>query len=176
MRRHGQYGVASGNAAYSSPVQMQHVSGQRIEHKSNTSSYQGRPESMASEKEHLYGTTRGDRQWGWERDGSSSHMFNEGKLLLLLFLFIYSYSLHLCMFILMGNRDRVFSVFMRIDFFYPIMLAFFVYKNREKAEDIRMKIISCFTCLIPLHIQRMSKDKFLRLLLVVIARYCSFTR
>lgn len=83
MRRPGQYGGPGGNAYVS--AQMQHISGQRIEQKSN--SYQGRPESMTSEKEHPYGTSRADGQWGWERDGSS-HIFNEGK-----FYLPYSYSL-----------------------------------------------------------------------------------
>lgn len=74
MRRPGQYGGPGGNAYVSG--QMQHISGQRIEQKSN--SYQGRPDSMTSEKEHPYGTSRADGQWGWERDGSS-HIFNEGQ-------------------------------------------------------------------------------------------------
>ena len=75
MRRSGQYGDPGGKAYV--PAQMQHMSGQRVEQKSNN--YQGRQESMTSDKEHPYGAPRGDGHWRWERDGSS-HMFNEGKL------------------------------------------------------------------------------------------------
>ncbi|KAL1825699.1 hypothetical protein DCAR_0313876 [Daucus carota subsp. sativus] len=74
MRRSGQYGDPGGKAYV--PAQMQHMSGQRVEQKSNN--YQGRQESMTSDKEHPYGAPRGDGHWRWERDGSS-HMFNEGQ-------------------------------------------------------------------------------------------------
>lgn len=74
MRRPGQYGDPGGKAYVS--AQMQHLSGQRMEQKFNN--YQGRPESMTSEKEHPYGASRADGHWRWERDGSS-HMFNEGQ-------------------------------------------------------------------------------------------------
>lgn len=70
MRRPGQYGDPGGNEYVS--AQMQHISGQRMGHKSIN--YHGRPESMAFEKEHPYGTSKAVGQWRWERDGSS-HMF-----------------------------------------------------------------------------------------------------
>lgn len=77
MRRPGNYGDSSGNAFGAAQMQ-QHMSGQRMEHRS--SHYQGRPESMNSEKEHHpYGGSKVEGQWRWERDGSSSHMFNEGR-------------------------------------------------------------------------------------------------
>ena len=81
MRRPGQYGDSGGNAY--AAAQMQHMSGQRMEHKSDH--YQGRPEPLASDTERSYGASKADGQWRWERDGSkvpnamSSHMFNEGK-------------------------------------------------------------------------------------------------
>ncbi|XP_052186622.1 uncharacterized protein LOC127797617 [Diospyros lotus] len=79
MRRPG-YGDSSGNAYVTS--QLQRMSGQRMEHKSGH--YQGRPELLASEKEHPYGASKPEGQWRWQRDESkvpnamSSHMFNEG--------------------------------------------------------------------------------------------------
>lgn len=68
MRQPGQY-VDSG-------AQMQRMSGQRMEHKSNN--YQGRADHMNSENDKSYGSVKGEGQWRWERDGSS-HMFNEGQ-------------------------------------------------------------------------------------------------
>ncbi|KAK3005278.1 hypothetical protein RJ639_017546 [Escallonia herrerae] len=72
MRRQGHYGDSGGHSFASS--QMQHMSGQRMDHKSGH--YQGRPEPMTSEKEHPYGTLKAEVQWRWERDGSS-HIQNE---------------------------------------------------------------------------------------------------
>ncbi|KAA8544372.1 hypothetical protein F0562_022360 [Nyssa sinensis] len=81
MRRQGRYGDSGGNAYVA--AQMQQMSGQRMEHRSGH--YQGRPELLTSEEEHLYGTSKAEGQWRWERDGSKvpnllpSHMFNEGQ-------------------------------------------------------------------------------------------------
>nr|CAN61671.1 hypothetical protein VITISV_040428 [Vitis vinifera] len=65
MRRQGQYADSGVNAYVT--AQMQHMSGQRMEHKS--SHFQGRLEGLNSEKEHLYGTSKVEGQWRWERDG-----------------------------------------------------------------------------------------------------------
>nr|GEU97310.1 hypothetical protein [Tanacetum cinerariifolium] len=67
MRQPGQY-VDS--------TQMQRMSGQRMEHKSNN--YQARGDHMSSENDKSYDAIKGDGQWRYERDGSS-HMFNEGQ-------------------------------------------------------------------------------------------------
>ncbi|CBI24405.3 hypothetical protein AAG906_010573 [Vitis piasezkii] len=79
MRRQGQYADSGVNAYVT--AQMQHMSGQRMEHKS--SHFQGRLEGLNSEKEHLYGTSKVEGQWRWERDGpkvsNPSHVFNEGQ-------------------------------------------------------------------------------------------------
>ncbi|KAK9280168.1 hypothetical protein L1049_013855 [Liquidambar formosana] len=81
MRRQGQY-ADSGINAYVA-AQMQHMSGQRMDHKSGH--FQGRPEALNSEKEHPYATSKAEGRWRWERDGSkvsnsmSSNMFNEGQ-------------------------------------------------------------------------------------------------
>lgn len=79
MRRQGQYADSGVNAYVT--AQMQHMSGQRMEHKS--SHFQGRLEGLNSEKEHLYGTSKVEGQWRWERDGpkvsNPSHVFNEGN-------------------------------------------------------------------------------------------------
>lgn len=80
MRRQGQYADSGVNVYVT--AQMQHMSGQRMEHKSGH--FQGRLEGLNSE-EHLYGTSKVDGQWRWERDGSKvstpmpSHVFNEGN-------------------------------------------------------------------------------------------------
>ncbi|KAA8550137.1 hypothetical protein F0562_001847 [Nyssa sinensis] len=80
MRRQGDYGDSGGNAYVA--AQVQHMSGQRMEHRSGH--YQARPEPLTSE-EHPYGNSKADGQWRWERDGSkvtnprSSHWFNEGE-------------------------------------------------------------------------------------------------
>lgn len=74
MRQPGQYADSGGNAY--AAAQMQRMSGQRMEHKSNN--YQGRADHMNSENEKSYGAIKGEGQWRWERDGSS-HMFNEGQ-------------------------------------------------------------------------------------------------
>uniref|UniRef100_A0A5B7B8I8 Uncharacterized protein n=1 Tax=Davidia involucrata TaxID=16924 RepID=A0A5B7B8I8_DAVIN len=81
MRRQGHYGDSGSNAYVA--AQMQHMSGQRMEHRSGH--YQGQPEPLTSKKEHPYGTSKAEGQWRWERDGSevsnslSSHMFDEGQ-------------------------------------------------------------------------------------------------
>ncbi|KAI7732399.1 hypothetical protein M8C21_025797 [Ambrosia artemisiifolia] len=71
MRQGGQY-VDSGGNAY----EMQRMSGQRMEQKSNN--YQGGHGHLKSENDKSYGALKGEGQWRWERDGSS-HMFNEGQ-------------------------------------------------------------------------------------------------
>ena len=86
MRQPGQY-VDSGGNAYAAP-QMQRMSGQRMEHKSNN--YQGRADHPNSENEKSYGAVKGEGQWRWERDGSS-HMFNEGMNYLYLSLSVTSF-------------------------------------------------------------------------------------
>ncbi|XAR59619.1 hypothetical protein NMG60_11015525 [Bertholletia excelsa] len=81
MRRPGHYGDSGGNPYVAS--QIQHMSGQRIEHKSGH--YQGRPEPLTSNKEHAYGASKTEGQWRWEADGSkltdamSPRMFSEGQ-------------------------------------------------------------------------------------------------
>lgn len=78
----GHYGDSGGNAYVN--AQMQHMAGQRMEHKSEH--YQGRQEPMTSDKGRSYGASKADGQWRWERDGTkapnamSSQMFSEGKL------------------------------------------------------------------------------------------------
>ncbi|KAF7153485.1 hypothetical protein RHSIM_Rhsim01G0199900 [Rhododendron simsii] len=78
----GHYGDSGGNAYVN--AQMQHMSGQRMEHKSEH--YQGRQEPMTSDKGRSYGASKAEGQWRWERDGTkapnamSSQMFSEGKL------------------------------------------------------------------------------------------------
>lgn len=85
MRRSGgpgHYGDSGGNAYVN--AQMQHMSGHRMEHKSDH--YQGRQEPMTSDKGRSYGASKAEAQWRWERDGTkvpnamSSQMFVEGKL------------------------------------------------------------------------------------------------
>ncbi|KAL6976485.1 hypothetical protein U1Q18_025274 [Sarracenia purpurea var. burkii] len=81
MRRQGHYGDSGGNVYASS--QMQPMSGQRMEHKSEH--YQGRADLLTSDNERPYVASKAEGQWRWERDGSkvqnamSPHMFNEGQ-------------------------------------------------------------------------------------------------
>ncbi|CAK9184659.1 unnamed protein product [Ilex paraguariensis] len=81
MRQSGHYGDSGGNAYVA--AQTQNMSVQRMEHKSGQ--YQGRPESLASEKDHSYGTSKADGHLRWQRDGSkapnamSSPLYNDGK-------------------------------------------------------------------------------------------------
>ncbi|TXG73507.1 hypothetical protein EZV62_002086 [Acer yangbiense] len=80
MRRQGQYADPGANSYGAG--RMQHMSSQRMEQKSGH--FQGQLEAFTPEREHPYATTKTDRQWRWERDGSkvpnpeSSQMFNEG--------------------------------------------------------------------------------------------------
>lgn len=77
----GHYSDSGGNAYVN--AQMQHMSGQRMEHKSDH--YQGRQEPMTSDKGHSHGASKAEGQWRWERDGTkapnamSSQMFSEGQ-------------------------------------------------------------------------------------------------
>lgn len=80
MRGSGHYGDSGGRAHPRG--QMQHMSGQRMDHK--PVNYYGRPDPLASDKEHSY-ASKGEAQWRWERDVSkaptlmSPHLFNEGQ-------------------------------------------------------------------------------------------------
>ncbi|PWA45798.1 hypothetical protein CTI12_AA499410 [Artemisia annua] len=76
MRQPGQY-VDSGGNAYAS-TQMQRMSGQRMDHKSNNYQPRGGDHHMTSENDNKsHGAIKGEGQWRYDRD-ASSHMFNEG--------------------------------------------------------------------------------------------------
>ncbi|XP_065866041.1 uncharacterized protein [Euphorbia lathyris] len=83
MRRPGQYADPGANVYVAG--QMQHVSSQRMENRSESDHFQGRLEAFTPEREHPYVTSKPDGQWRWERDESkmaiplASQMYNEGQ-------------------------------------------------------------------------------------------------
>lgn len=83
MRRQGQYADPGANTYGAG--RMQHMPGQRMEQ--NSGPFQGQLEAFTPEREQPYVTSKSERQWRWERDGSKvSHsmtpqMFNEGMFI-----------------------------------------------------------------------------------------------
>lgn len=81
MRRQGQY-VDPGANTYGAG-RMQHMPGQRMEQSSGP--FQGQLEAFTPEREQPFVTSKSERQWRWERDGSkvpnsmTPQMFNEGQ-------------------------------------------------------------------------------------------------
>lgn len=81
MRRQGQYADPGANTYGAG--RMQHMPGQRMEQ--NSGPFQGQLEAFTPEREQPYVTSKSERQWRWERDGSkvsnsmTPQMFNEGQ-------------------------------------------------------------------------------------------------
>ncbi|XP_021628623.1 uncharacterized protein LOC110626817 isoform X3 [Manihot esculenta] len=83
MRRQGQYADSGANAYVG--AQMQHISAQRMDSRSDNDHFQGRLEAFTPEREHPYVTSKAEGQWRWERDESkvsnpmASRILNEGQ-------------------------------------------------------------------------------------------------
>lgn len=83
MRRQGQYADPGANTYGAG--RMQHMPGQRMEQ--NSGPFQGQLEAFTPEREQPYVTSKSERQWRWERDGSkvsnsmTAQMFNEGMFI-----------------------------------------------------------------------------------------------
>ncbi|RWV92108.1 hypothetical protein BHE74_00037768 [Ensete ventricosum] len=81
MRRQGQY--ADINPAIA--AQMQHMSGQRLQHSSDMSHFSGGSDSFQHGEEHHYMPSKAEGQWQWDRDGTkgsnqiSSQLYKEGR-------------------------------------------------------------------------------------------------
>ncbi|CAL9083444.1 unnamed protein product [Musa textilis] len=80
MRRQGQY--ADINPAIA--AQMQHMSGQRLQHSSDMSHFPGGSDSFQHGEEHHYMPSKSEEQWQWDRDGTKgsnqlpSQLYKEG--------------------------------------------------------------------------------------------------
>lgn len=87
MRRQGQYADPGINPMVA--AEMQHLSAQRLQQNSGMNHFPGRADSLQTEEEPQYMSSKSERQWQWDRDGPkgsnqpSSHMYKEGKLALL---------------------------------------------------------------------------------------------
>ncbi|XP_021672304.1 uncharacterized protein LOC110658850 isoform X2 [Hevea brasiliensis] len=83
MRRQVQYADPGANAY--AGAQMQRISAQRMENRSDTDHFQGRLEAFTPERERPYATLKAEGQWRWERDESkvsnpmASQSFSEGQ-------------------------------------------------------------------------------------------------
>lgn len=81
MRRQGQY--ADINPAMA--AQMQHMSGQRLQHSSDMSHFPGGSDSFQHGEEHHYMPSKAEGQWQWDRDGTKgsnqlpSQLYKEGR-------------------------------------------------------------------------------------------------
>ncbi|URD96814.1 hypothetical protein MUK42_34555 [Musa troglodytarum] len=81
MRRQGQY--ADINPAIA--AQMQHMSGQRLQHSSDMSHFPGGSDSFQHGEEHHYMPSKSEEQWQWDRDGTKgsnqlpSQLYKEGR-------------------------------------------------------------------------------------------------
>lgn len=82
MRRQGQYGDSGVNAYV---AQMQHMSSQRMQHGSGMNHFAGREDSLPSDDESPYVSSKVEAQWQWDRDGAkgpnplSSQHYNKGE-------------------------------------------------------------------------------------------------
>ncbi|KAF9595470.1 hypothetical protein IFM89_000388 [Coptis chinensis] len=83
MRRQGQYGDSNVNSYVAS--QMQHMSSQRTHHGTGMNHFARRPDTLPSEEENPYISSKAEAQWQRDRDGTkgsnplSSQIYNEGK-------------------------------------------------------------------------------------------------
>lgn len=86
MRRQGQYADPGINPMVA--AQMQHMSAQRLQHKSGMSHFPGRAASLRTDEEQQYLSSKAEGQGQWDADGLkgsnqlSSHMYKEGTLAL----------------------------------------------------------------------------------------------
>uniref|UniRef100_A0A1D1YH16 Centrosome-associated protein CEP250 n=1 Tax=Anthurium amnicola TaxID=1678845 RepID=A0A1D1YH16_9ARAE len=82
MRRQGQYADPGLNQAVA--AQMQHMSAHRMQHSSGMN-FPGRSDSLRSEDDHQYTSSKAEGQWQWDRDGQrgssalTSHGYGEGN-------------------------------------------------------------------------------------------------
>lgn len=83
MRRQGQYADPGINPMVA--AQMQHMSAQRLQHNSGMNHFPGRADSLQTDGEQQFMSSKAEGQWQWDRDGPkglnqpSSNMFKEGQ-------------------------------------------------------------------------------------------------
>lgn len=86
MRRQVQYADPGINPAVD--AQLQHMSSQRSEQYSGMSHFPGRADSLRTDEEQQYMSSKAEGQWQWDGDGPKgsnqllSHMYQEGTLAL----------------------------------------------------------------------------------------------
>ncbi|KAG1333902.1 Centrosome-associated protein CEP250 [Cocos nucifera] len=83
MRRQGQYADPGINPMVA--AEMQQLSAHRLQQNSGMNHFPGRADSLRTEEEPQYVSSKSERQWQWDRDGPkgsnqpSSHMYKEGQ-------------------------------------------------------------------------------------------------